>query len=324
MKNLPAAGAPVKKLSRFRRWQYWVRLLGFTILLFTILFITGYAWLTAKAAIRPNHHAVCCATPADFGASYEDVSLQAADGARLAGWYIPSQNGAAVILLHGYGGDRRGTLNEARMLHAHGYGVLLYDQRASGESQGETLSWGWRDVHDVQAALDYLGARMIAPHANLQPGRVGIMGCSTGAEIALGAAALCSLNNPSCDIKAVIADGPYYATTSDSWPPYEFTDWLGWPIYPLFIGFMQQRSGASAPMSLRQAAASIAPRPLLLIAAGQVGYEQLRTREYYKAAGDPKELWIIDGVDHCAGPHAQPAAYEARMIDFFDRGLLSQ
>ncbi len=37
---------------------------------------------------------------------YEDVALTTSDGLRLSGWYIPSQNGAAVILLHGYGTNR--------------------------------------------------------------------------------------------------------------------------------------------------------------------------------------------------------------------------
>src|SRR3982751_103797 len=45
----------------------------------------------------------------------------------LRGWYIPTKSGAAVVAVHGSGGDRRDLLPEARLLAAAGYGVLLYD-----------------------------------------------------------------------------------------------------------------------------------------------------------------------------------------------------
>lgn len=286
--------------------RYWIRLLLFGLISLYGIVVPTFAWLSADRMTQPNRHPVCCETPERFGADYEDVTLTAADGIQLSGWYIPSQNGAAVILLHGYGGDRSGSLIHAEMLHRHGFGVLLYDQRASGESQGETLSWGWRDVADVEAALDFLRSRpdVIVPQH-------GILGCSTGAEIAIGAGARFE------EIGAVVADGPFYASIRDTWPPYELTDWLGWPVYPLFISLMEWRSGASAPLSLTEAVAKIAPRPLLLIAAEKDGYEQWRGEGYYRAAAQPKEYWVVEGATHCSGPVAQPEAYEARIVSFF-------
>ena len=53
---------------------------------------------------------------------------------REAGWYRPSRNGAAVLLVHGGGGDRSGPLRHARMLARHGDGVLLYDAPTSTSS----------------------------------------------------------------------------------------------------------------------------------------------------------------------------------------------
>lgn len=285
---------------------YWLRLFTFGFLLLYIIFSVAFAWTGAERMIQPAQHPVCCATPQNFGAVYEDVTLTTADGIKLSGWYIPSQNGAAVILLHGYGGDRTSSLVYAEMLSRHGFGVLLYDQRASGESEGESLSWGWRDVADVEAALIFLKTR-----PDLTSPQFGVLGCSTGAEIAIGAGARFE------EIGAVIADGAYYANIRDTWPPYEFTDWLGWPVYPFFITFMEWRSGASAPMSLTDAVAQIAPRPLLLIAAGEDGYEQWRGERYYRAASQPKEYWVVEGAAHCGGPSAQPEAYETRIVSFF-------
>lgn len=74
-------------------------------------------------------------------------------------------------------------------------------------------------------------------------------------------------------LRAVVADAPYYATARDAWPPYGVIDGIGWPVYLLFITFMEWQSGTSAPLSLSEAVSQIAPRPLLLIAAGQEDYE---------------------------------------------------
>ena len=298
---------PTRKTHPF----YWLRLLTVGLLSFYALFIIAFAWVGADQMIKPAQHPVCCDTPEKFGAAYEDVALQTADGVQLSGWYIPSQNGAAVILLHGYGGDRTGSLTHAEILHRHGFGVLLYDQRASGESQGETLSWGWRDIADVESALDFLQSR---PDVTIP--QYGIMGCSTGAEIAVGAGAQFD------KIGAVVADGLLYTSIRDTWPPHDFKDWLGWPTYPLFITLMEWRSGASAPLSLTEAVAQIAPRPLLLIAAGKDGYEQWRSEGYYRAASQPKEYWVVEGAAHCGGPAAQPEAYETRIASFFGQALL--
>lgn len=294
-----------------KTWRYWLKLIGVAMGFFYVLFIVGYAWITSGLMTSPSHHPICCDTPADFGAEFEAVTLQIKDGIRLYGWYVPSSNGAAVILLHGYGGDRTGTLAYANMLHSHGYGVLLYDQRASGESKGETRSWGWLDVWDVESAIGFLKSR-----SDVNPKGIGIMGCSTGAEIAIGAGAQFQ------DIQAVIADGAYYTTASDSWPPYEFKDWVGWPVYPLLITFMEWKGGASAPMSLREAVTQIAPRHLMLIAAGENGYEQLRAQSYYDKAAEPKEYWVVKGAYHCGGHIAQPDEYEEQITRFFDQALL--
>jgi len=46
-------------------------------------------------------------TPHDAGITdYRDVTFISEDGITLGGWYIPSRNGAAVILAHGFGGNR--------------------------------------------------------------------------------------------------------------------------------------------------------------------------------------------------------------------------
>ncbi len=268
------------------------------------------AYTGASAAIHPAQGPVCCTTPADLSLPYENITLTTADGLKLQGWYIPAQNRAAVIALHGYGGNRLGALGYAEMLAKHGYGVLLYDQRASGESEGDVLSWGWRDVGDVAAAIDFLKTR-----SDVDPKRLGVVGCSTGAEIALGAGAQFD------DLKAVVADALNYTSAQDVPAPQYLEEWLTMPMYPLFIKFMEWKSGASAPLSLSEAAQRIAPRPLLLIAEGDE-FEQRATQRYYELAREPKSLWIIPEATHCGGLQVRHDEYEQRMITVFDQALL--
>lgn len=294
-----------------QKFLYWIRLSSFALIVLYGLSIGSYAWLQAGAAVRPAQHEICCVSPQDFQAEYESVTFMTADGVHLFGWHIPSQNGATVILLHGYGGDRLGMLVHARMLFSNGYGILMYDQRASGQSEGDRRSWGWQDVSDVRAALDFL-----QEHRPADAGRIGILGCSTGAEIAIGAAAQFE------EIQAVVADGAFFATARDTLPPYDLVDWLGWPFYPLFLKLTEWQSGTSAPISLNEAVSKIAPRSLFLIASGEDGYEQWRAQQYYERAGEPKDYWVVD-APHCGGPSVQPLEYERRIVNFFDRALLS-
>jgi uncharacterized protein len=63
------------------------------------------------------------ATPARYGLAYHDVALRTADGVRLSAWYIPSRNGAAVVLLPGSGSTRSAVLAQAEVLARHGYGT---------------------------------------------------------------------------------------------------------------------------------------------------------------------------------------------------------
>jgi hypothetical protein len=74
---------------------------------------------------------------------YEPVAFDAADGLRLRGWFHASRNGATVLVVHGGNGDRTGALAHARVLERGGYGVLVYDARGRGESDGSPSGYGW-------------------------------------------------------------------------------------------------------------------------------------------------------------------------------------
>jgi pimeloyl-ACP methyl ester carboxylesterase len=293
-----------------RSFKYWLRLILFFIFCIYVTYTIAYSAYLSDLQTRPAHSEVCCQVPADYQLSYENIEVKTRDGLILRGWYIPSRNDSTIITLHGYGGNRLGTLTQAKILAKHGYGVLLYDQRASGESDGNVRSWGWLDVGDVSDAVTYLKTR-----TEINPEKIGIYGCSTGAEIALASTAL----EPG--LKAVIVEDAEYTSASDLADLQRPDEWLSWPMYPLFIAFMEWRSGASASITLSEAAAQISPRPVLLISSGTT-YDYLQAKHYYDLAHQPKEHWNVPEASHCGVYAAHPGEYEQRLVNFFDTAFL--
>ena len=119
-----------------RAWRYLRRGLiavaGVVVVMAVVApFMAGYAYTHLGRAVVPE--------PKLGGADYENVKFETSDGLELEGWYIPSKNRAAVIAFPGRSGPR----NRARFLARHGYGVLLFDRRGEGDSEGDPNSLGW-------------------------------------------------------------------------------------------------------------------------------------------------------------------------------------
>ena len=99
---------------------------------------------------------------------------------------------------------RSGPQKQARMLARHGYGVLLFDRRGEGDSEGEPNSWGWGGGKDVDAAIEYLQRR-----PDVDPDRIGGIGRSVGGELMIETAA------GNDQLKAVVSEGAGARTYSE-------------------------------------------------------------------------------------------------------------
>jgi uncharacterized protein len=286
-------------------WRYGRRvLLGVAgvVAAAVLLVPIGLAYITTHVgrAVVPDN---------DLRTAYENVSFRTSDGLKLVGWYVPSKNGAAVIAFPG----RKGPQEKARMLARHGYGVLLFDRRGEGKSEGEPNSWGWGGTKDVKAGVAYLQRR-----PDVQPNRIGGLGLSVGGEMMLDAAS----NTKS--LVAVVSEGAGARVFSEEMdqdlPPFEKATnavpaWIKQASIAVF-------SNQSPPTNLKELVPKIAPRAMFLIAAPNAPTGEDLNRGYYKAAGEPKALWEIPESKHVGGQEARPAEYERRVIGFFDRALL--
>jgi alpha/beta superfamily hydrolase len=237
-----------------------------------------------------------------LGADFEEVSFTTDDGLELTGWYVPSRNRAAVIAFPG----RKGTQRPARVLIRNGYGVLLFDRRGEGDSEGDPNAVGWNGTRDVEAAIAYLHRR-----SDVDPARIGGIGLSVGGEMLLEAAA------ESDDLKAVVSDGAGIRSVREaSLMPSAVPIWAGLTVGTAVF------SGHAPPPNLNDVVDRISPRPVFLIyASSGQGGEEL-SQDYYESARQPKLVWKVPGATHTNGIEVRPREYERRMIGFFDEALL--
>ena len=281
-----------------------------TLAVVTVL-VTGYLiWPITRALsiAHPPRSTVCCATPADFGHSYEDVTIPTSRGRKLHGWLVPSRNGATVVVAHGFGDNLTSTLEAGSMLADHGYGVLWIDLLAHGESEGTLLTF---DGEDVMAAVHYLETQ--SPTSNPP---IGVWGFSLGGLEALQAAS----QTPAID--GVIADGPMPVVAPEDMPPPAMLADALWVPFDWVQLQALALQGIRAHSSVRQALADIAPRPVLLVA-GLRNRGEAHVLENYAAAGsDNIALWKIAEAGHTGGWQVRRDEYTERVNTFFERALL--
>ena len=269
--------------------------------------IIGAYWLVVPVgvALMATHRPEEAMSPVDLGRPSLAVTIRTSDRLDLDGRYVPSRNGAAVIVFPG----SASRVPQARALVRHGYGVLMLDMRGYAGSDGDPNMFGWGAVKDVDAGVAFLATR-----GDVHGGRIGGLGFSVGGELMLEAAA------GNDRLRAVVADGAGERSVRESM----LRGAPGWPSVPAYAvqtAALIVLTGHLPPPSLVTLVPRIAPRPLLLIGAGNDnGGEDLQPH-YFEAAKQPKAFWKIPEATHTGGYAARPDEYVRRVTGFFDAAL---
>lgn len=261
-------------------------------------------WWFGSQLVRPAPRTV--PLPADFPARALTIP-----GTMIAAWWLDQGAGSpAVLLLHWSRADRSSMLSRARLLVRHGFSVALIDLQAHGETPGTAITFGWRESADVRSALAWL--RREAPGR-----RVGVIGCSLG-----GAAVL--LGPQPAGFDAVVLEA----------------------VYPRFRRAIENRIrirlGGLAPVLAPLLLMQIGPRldvspsdlepirsvdrlgaPVLVVAGSRDEHTTAaESDELFRAAVEPKRLWIVDGARHQDLFAYDPAGYESQVVLGFLRKYL--
>jgi pimeloyl-ACP methyl ester carboxylesterase len=300
MSALPSASTQrVRRLVR-------LGVLGALALALLFAFRIAYsAYRQQRAVFFPARRPVAVENQRTGLPGVRDVAFRAGE-IELRGFYAPSRNRRAVILVHGAGGDRSSLLAEARMFSSRGYGVLSFDLPGHGESGGE-IRWAEPERASVRAAVDWLDES-----AELGPRGIGAFGFSLGGYVLVQVAAveprlsgLVLSGTPSDPVEQVRYQHARYSFLSQS---------------PAL--FVLERGGMDLAVRGVDFASQVAPRPLLVIGGSEDHTVPARMAEaLFRAAREPKELYLIAGADHGSYRDKGGAEYESRLVGFFDRAL---
>ena len=252
-------------------------------------------------------------TPSDRGLAYSDAAMTTDDGVRLSGWWVPSRNGAGVVLLHGAGSTRTATLPQAEVLARLGYGVLMLDARGHGRSEGRGMDLGWYGDADIRAAVDY-----VVRAEGVTVPRVALVGLSMGGEQAIGA----TLADPR--IAAVVAEGVTARTAADKadWLPGGVAGGVQRAVDRFVYAVVDLLTPAAPPTSLRDAV-SRSDASYLVIAGGRMPDEARAARVLRDAAPARVQVWDVPGADHTRGLATDARQWESRVAGFLRASLLS-
>ena len=195
------------------------------------------------------------------------------------------------------------------MLARHGYGVLLFDRRGEGASEGDPNALGWAGTRDLDAAISYLQAR-----PDVDDGRIGGLGLSVGGEVMLQESA------ETDDLKAVVSEGAGIRSVREAVDLTGSERWSTVPVFALVTGAAAVFASDLPPPGLKDLSAEISAPVFFIYATPGQGGESL-TQTFYEAASGPKELWAAEG-GHTGAIDAEPQEYERRVVGFFDDALL--
>jgi pimeloyl-ACP methyl ester carboxylesterase len=334
--------------------RYWRRLLyAFVVIVLSgvLVYTLAVGWIGADRLFGSLGNADCRTPRVQYGWSYEAINYDraddallaernddlgnctyqgspagdqvvTADGARIAGWYIPAARdigptGPTVVLVHGFGDGKAGILQYGAGLHRD-FNLVAFDLRWSGRSSGGTPTAGVLEQQDLRAILDWL-------ERTKHPAKIGVLGNSLGAVVALAEA------RDDARVTAFVLDSMHTRTAHqiearvahEPLPSYWGTTWA-------IISAVYLRTGVDiGSIDAEDSWRGLAGRPVLLTH-GTADNEDLpeRTQSFYeelRAGGVPAQLeWCPNsGHNAAAGMPVRVCADDfARWTsDFFTRTL---
>ncbi len=239
-------------------------------------------------------------TPADLGLNYESIYFESADKTLLHAWLLKAQGAprGTVVFLHGNAENVSTHIASVYWLPQYGYHVFMLDYRGYGRSAGRAEINGIHE--DAAAAIRYVRER-----SELQVLPVVLYGQSLGGAVALYAAADPVNKSGLAGVIAESAFSGYREIVKEKLA----STWLTVLLqYPLALLFEDSFSAAGF-------VAEIYPLPVLFIhGTNDKIVSASHSSVLYRAAKEPKELWLIPGGGHIgAGGFRE---YRRRLVEF--------
>jgi uncharacterized protein len=244
-----------------------------------------------------------------------EAEIQTQDHVRLRAWLIDPQhgNGNAVILLHGLGDNRLGTIGYAQIFLAHGYSVLMPDARAHGMSEGDVATYGILERNDIRRWFEWLDE-------SVHPVCIYALGESMGAAQLLQALAV----EP--HFCAIIAESSFATFREIAYDRmgqrFGTGPWVGRtilrPVVEIALLVAKIRYHVDLTKASPEDAVTPTQVPVLLIHGVVDSNIPLRHSLRLTAHNRQFKLWQVAGADHCGAISAAPQEFEQRVVEWFE------
>ncbi|WYJ88558.1 hypothetical protein A5888_000277 [Enterococcus sp. 9E7_DIV0242] len=243
-------------------------------------------------------------------AARETWSLTSEDDLKLEAIYIPAEGKTDknAILAHGYMGSAETMGRYAKMYHDWGYNVLVPDARGHGQSEGDSIGFGWPERKDY---LQWIN-RILSE--NGKDSQITLFGISMGAATVM----MTSGEKLPDNVKAIVEDCGY--TSAKDELGYQLKEMFNLPKFPLIYvtsGITKIRAGyffgeASAIKQLKKN-----KTPMLFIHGKTDDFVPFyMLDEVYEATDAPKEKYVVENAKHGEAYKKDPEMYEKQVSDF--------
>lgn len=289
-----------------------ILIIALAVVFVAVLALLAFSYWRAVVLLRPVRSPMAY-TPAEVGLQMETVSFASPRG-KLAGWFLPAQNGRTLICCHGINDNKSQWLHQIARLHERGYGALLFDFSGHGQSEGKLVTFGAREQLDVIAAVRYLRER-----GDVNMDGLAILGYSLGAITAV----LVAPQLP--ELRVLVIESGFSDMQSDIAKVFtRYTGLPAFPFVPLIIFFGQLISGARlSEIRPVRVIGQLSPRAVFIISdlKDMLADEPYDGEQLYAAAGEPKALWQIPEAPHVGAFLVEPEEWARRVGDFLDQHM---
>ena len=278
------------------------------------------SWIFSDKLIAQQFTALGDNDPSQYGLPEPEATTIRGDEVDLAAWYFenPRDAGCAVVMLHGFSGNKAEILAVSPVFWKRGCDVLAYDARGHGESSRALLTYGVHEREDLLRAVEWLAAKTDLPRS-----KIGLAGWSYGAATAIQAA-----SEAGGDVAFVLADSSYSSLRdiAEVQAEKQFGTWATLFVPgALVVSAVRARFDGTRPAPA--SAIEDVRSPVLLVHSRQDGFTPVEHSErIYENSDHSRTRLVIPGWE---APHAHsftenPVAYTevvGRFLDEFAPGF---
>lgn len=244
---------------------------------------------------------------------HEDVFIQSKDGLKLHGTFFKNGSAKKVMIgFHGYTGKGMSDLlGISNFYLAHGYSVLLVDERAHGDSEGTYIGFGCLDREDAMEWIRYVIGQ------TGEDCEICLHGVSMGGATVLMTS---GLSMPG-QVKAIVSDCAF----TSAWDVFAHVlkTMYHIPALPILAAadqMVQKQAGYSLKQCNASGEVKKADVPILFIHGNRDTFVPYRMcYELYHNCASRKDIMIVDGASHAESFYKEQERYERKLDAFLKK-----